>query len=172
MSKICSKCNFEKELKEFYKDKNARGGRRSSCKGCDVKRRIKFAKENPKMTSKAKKRFYNKNIDKIKKYSDQLRKAGYFAQKQREFYSRNRGKMIAQAADRRAQLIKAKLGNIYDTEISEIYKSCPKEYEVHHIIPLRDHSNIVCGLHVPWNLEILTKEEHLIKHEELRKKYG
>ncbi len=38
--KKCTKCQEDKELGSFYKDKAFRDGRRSQCKTCDAKRRI------------------------------------------------------------------------------------------------------------------------------------
>ena len=58
------------------------------------------------------------------------------------------------------------------TEMRELYKisitmtqTTGVQYVVDHIIPLR--SDLVCGLHVPWNLRVITQEENLRKSNKL-----
>ena len=58
------------------------------------------------------------------------------------------------------------------TEIRQLYqiaitmtKTTGEQYVVDHIIPLR--SPDVCGLHVPWNLRVITQEANLKKSNKL-----
>jgi hypothetical protein len=59
---------------------------------------------------------------------------------------------------------KAEIRNIYK-EAARLCAAQPKAYAVDHIVPLMGKE--VCGLHVPWNLQILTAEENFKKNNKL-----
>jgi Fe-S-cluster-containing dehydrogenase component len=95
-----------------------------------------------------------------------------------KWQTKNKAKANAIYAKRRARKLQSQIGSFED-EIRQIFKEAKtaqntdgKKRHVHHIIPLQQYEEIVCGLHVPWNLEVLTEDEHMKAHEELRKKYG
>jgi len=62
-------------------------------------------------------------------------------------------------AEHKAQIKKLYLNALTVTQITGV------QYVVDHIVPLR--SDEVCGLHVPWNLRVITQEENLKKSNKI-----
>jgi hypothetical protein len=70
--------------------------------------------------------------------------------------------------DKHKQATPPWLTDEHKREIKQLYidamtvtKITGVKYVVDHMVPLR--SDVVCGLHVPWNLQIMTREENLKK---------
>jgi hypothetical protein len=103
------------------------------------------------------------NKDKIKEINRLYRLNNKQKRKQTLILTRlnNPHTQRAVTAKYRASQLKAtpKFANL--KKIKEIYKNCPKGYTVDHIVPLQ--GKVVCGLHVEWNLQYLTKSENSSK---------
>lgn len=73
--------------------------------------------------------------------------------------------LLANKANYRAAKLNASPPWLDKSAIKAIYKGCPKGYHVDHIIPLQN--NIVCGLHVPANLQYLSPFDNFSKNNRL-----
>jgi hypothetical protein len=59
---------------------------------------------------------------------------------------------------------KSEIRQLYQIAIT-MSKTTGEQYVVDHIVPLR--SEVVCGLHVPWNLRVIPRQENLLKSNKL-----
>lgn len=81
---------------------------------------------------------------------------------QKEYYLSHKKEAIERSVKRRLAKLNRTPIWVDRTKLIEIYKNCPEGYHVDHIIPLQ--GELVSGLHVPENLQYLTPEENLKKH--------
>lgn len=87
--------------------------------------------------------------------------------------TKNHAKVLATNSRRRAGIDQASPAWVDKKQIEAIYKECKKlsdttgiKHHVDHIVPLKNKR--VCGLHVPWNLQIIPAEINLKKHNKFR----
>lgn len=79
----------------------------------------------------------------------------------RGHYKRNKPRYRAREALRRILMWNCRLSKLTKADIEAVYIGCPPGYHVDHIVPITN--KIVCGLHVPWNLQYLPAKENLSK---------
>src|ERR1700744_3017941 len=108
MTKVCTKCNLEKSLEEYFRRSDRPGGRMYECKICHYNR---FEVVNVEKARARSKRFRIKN-----KEREQLRCR------------------LKQVERRKAS--PKWLTNEQKQAIKEFYRDCPKGYHVDHIIPI------------------------------------
>jgi hypothetical protein len=158
MSKTCTKCCEEKSTSDFNKRKASRDGLQSRCRSCQYKATLEWKRNNKDKNYSLDKKWVTKNREKVNNIC-------------RRYYQNNRGKELERSALKRANRLKAApswLSEDYRKEIKDFYWLAKdltavsgEAYHVDHIVPLQGEN--VCGLHVPWNLQILPADINLSK---------
>jgi hypothetical protein len=173
--KTCGKCKVNKELIEFSKHPKGKFGVQSYCNSC-CKTYRQDNKEKRKLLNK---KWQTINSDHFKFYNKQYKKTNEVNVKsgKKIWQQINAGKMRNHVNTRNALKLNATLNgpnNKFKNQIEAIYrlvgtlqKITGIKYEVHHIYPLKEFSCLFSGLHVPWNLRVLTKEQHNEAHRKL-----
>jgi 5-methylcytosine-specific restriction endonuclease McrA len=141
--KRCSKCKVEKPFEEFNKDKLKKDGFDNQCKYC----RKQYRKENKYKLSEQKKHYTKLNPQKVN----------------------------AKSAKRKAKKLQATppwLTVEHFKSIERFYVISKEmelisgvKYHVDHVVPLQ--GDTACGLHVPWNLQVIEASENLSKNNKL-----
>lgn len=111
-----------------------------------------WASNNSDKMIEARQKYANENRDRRVESTEKWRKANmsYYAQ-----YASLRTRHVQQAKPRW-------LSELEEQQLIFIYDEARKQgKQVDHIIPIKNKR--VCGLHVPWNLQLLTKEENVRK---------
>jgi hypothetical protein len=162
--KTCTLCNNLKPLSEYHKGKGYKDGIKSYCKSCAKEMNSNWAKNNPEKRRKITQKYKAKNREKLNK-------------KTREWFRKNPEKLRGYLAKRRAQRLNAtpkwlskedlkRIDDIY-TSAKVLGEKFKVNYHVDHIIPLNGEN--VCGLHVPWNLQLLEASLNIAKGNSCKK---
>ncbi len=163
-TKVCNKCFEEKPLDSFHRDKGKKDGLCTICKSCK--------RDNAKSWRLA-------NLDYARKkgleYYHEKKQCSDFRQKRRDnekaWRARNLDRKAAQEAGRRSCKLNATppwLTGPHKAQIARLYalsglmrEITGEPHHVDHIVPLQGKN--VCGLHVPWNLQVLPAKDNLRK---------
>ena len=173
-TKVCRVCGEEKTLDLLVKRSDRHNQYRNLCVPCHNLSTKKYYHEN-----KEARKDYNKSWrDNNKALVKEKSKSYYATNKEkiscyiRVWRESNQDRMRMYGASRRAlqkQALPTWLTESQMSEIDAIYahaKDCEvvsgQIYHVDHIVPLKGEN--VCGLHVPWNLQVLPSDVNLSKH--------
>ena len=155
--KICTKCDTEKPLSEYHKQKGQRFGVRNICKQCRKVETRKRYEENKDKISEQCKKYYSKNKDNIRKYLKNYREANLDAHNSRTAkYRADKLKRTPKWLDEEEFFIKEAY------ELAKLRERCTGiKWHVDHEIPLRGKN--VSGLHVPQNIKVIPAKQNLEK---------
>lgn len=162
--KKCKKCGVVKQSSEFHRDKTRKDGLRSACKPCVATYMGLYYSNN-------KEKVMGRVIEWVERNRERHNK------KCSRWVKRNRGKVNARTARRYASKTQATPKWVSQNPemlwmINEVYDlaklrtdTTGKKWEVDHIIPIRGKD--VCGLHTPFNLQVVLQSENRKKSNKL-----
>ena len=166
---------------EFHKRLDRAKGITSKCKLCISLDSKKYYENNVEIILEKKSDYRETNRDQINinQNLNRLNNLEVFQERDRNYYKKyvsiNPEYPSNKTAKRRcfkADRTPVWLSKDDSSKIRSIYKMCKLiskktgvEHHVDHIVPLIN--NQVSGLHVPWNLQIITKEQNLKKSNKL-----
>lgn len=182
--KACTKCGETKPLDQFNRNKRAPGGYHRRCRPCNAEDRAPRREKERKRQMETyyadhagsierQRRYQSENRDKYRAAAKKWRNENPLMMRVCKdiWDSKNKHKNAASAKryyTRKRQRCPVWLTQEHHDQIERFYWAARwltdqsgVEHEVDHIVPL--HGENVCGLHVPWNLQILTATENASK---------
>jgi hypothetical protein len=184
-TKVCMKCLIEKTSAEFGTVKKGRGdifNRPSRCKACRSARNNQWHKDNLLRSKQLHKKWSITNSAHVSAYNKAKREAEPELHAKRfKNWAANNGPKLA--SNQRAKDAKKRgatptwLSFIQKAQIREFYelaaarrRQTGKKWHVDHIFPL--DGKVFSGLHVPWNLQILSAFDNMSKKNRIPKEHA
>lgn len=158
-TKVCCRCNLSKLISLFNRSVKGRHGVHSICKTCKAVYMKEYAASGKLKISKDKYRASEHGKATIKTYTKS--EANKIIQKAWAKTTSGCICRIVRLAKYRALKALAMPIWVDLIELKNVYTNAPENLDVDHIIPLQ--GNEVCGLHVPWNLQYLTRGQNATK---------
>lgn len=169
--KKCADCKLYKEVTDFPKSRNRKDGYHPYCKICHETRNKKYLANNRIRRLEYERTYELKNREKRKAQKAATEKSAKTRQYRSNWRKNNVGKSRSYCMKYWTTKIQRTPKWLTKTQLKEIeqfyldaayltnYTKTP--FEVDHIVPLQGKN--VSGLHVPWNLQILTQSENCSK---------
>ncbi len=157
-TKYCPACSTMLPKTEFHKNSTRKDGVQSRCKVCFKGSQKKYRSENVDKVVAYSKKYHEENRDYFSSWTRLNRSKRNQQQTERENRKRNATPSWLTEAQRKLMEDTYWLAKDLTAVSGAIY-------HVDHIVPLRGES--VCGLHVPWNLQVLPADLNLSKSNKI-----
>ena len=144
VKKICGKCGVEKPLDKFHFKVKRDNTRERQCPECRNAKNRKYREDNREKARGSVRKWKLANRDKDNAHSAKRRAAKL--QRTPKWLTKEHYKQME---------------DMY-TKAYRLTEQTGVKYQVDHIIPLRGKN--VSGLHVPWNLQVITAAENFSKN--------
>jgi hypothetical protein len=157
-AKVCKGCNQTLSTLEFYSSKNTKDGLRGKCKAC---------------TNRDNNVWYDKNKESVCRRTQEYKNSRRLSirEKGMDYYRRNKSKYLSNYNKRLHSKRKATPQWLTEEQVraiedfywlaNDLYVTSGEKYHVDHIVPIQGKT--VCGLHVPWNLQVLPSDINISK---------
>lgn len=192
--KTCITCGVIKPLGEFYRRSDSPNGYRNDCKDCRKNLSSNNYFRNRQKNLETRRKYYLKKVAENPDFQKEKYWSDVEAAKalNRKYYLRHREKRVARAVEyakknsakanatkKKYKLAKKRACPSWVVSspnlcamIEDIYCNAQKltketgiVHHVDHIVPVQGRN--ICGLHVPWNLQVLTASENCSKQNKL-----
>jgi hypothetical protein len=159
-SKECSRCHETKLATDFYKHKLTKDGLYPYCKKCNAAGGKKWIERNPERYAEYQAQYRVENEERILRYRRSDRGRAVRASLEMKRTAKKRRATPPWLSGEQLEHIL----EMYETAVLlEGITGC--KWHVDHIVPLQGKE--VCGLHVPWNLQLLPALENIRKNNKL-----
>lgn len=171
VKQVCKVCGGEKSIDQFNRDRCREGGYRNICRICDSSKVTQWAKRNPEKARKRNADYSQNNPGKERVRLLLRRILGLDKENIKKWRLLNQGLVRLYGARRKKRVKQATplwLTAIQRAQIQEFYEvaialsaQTAISHEVDHIFPIKGEAS--SGLHVPWNLQVITANENSAK---------
>ena len=161
--KTCSSCKKEKTLEDFSKRSLSKDGYSASCKVCVSTRKSQYLSTknynkkkywaDPESNKERKKQWAKDNPEKVNSYKRDYRKKEplkHLYWDTLKWVSRKQRVPVWLSEEQKKEI------EYFYWLAKDLQRVSGEKYQVDHIVPLKGKT--VCGLHVPWNLQVLPSD--------------